>query len=185
MSDLQRLLDRAALDPRRELDLDAVIRRAGQLDRRARLARVGGGLAVLAVVGSAAFAATRPDTERVTVGAEPTTTTATTSAVLAPADTQTPAAGTCLPADGPVATVTLSPDVPQPRCVVVKPEQRLDLVNPGQTAVTATLGAQTIIVPAGQTGRIDLAFGDYLEPGVHRLDVAELYASSSPEIWLP
>ena len=135
MSDLQRLFDRAVLDPRRELDLDAVIRRAGRLDRRARLARFGGGLAVLAVlVGSATFAATRPDTEQVTVGAEPTTTTATTNSVLAPADSETPAAGTCLPADGPVATVTLSPDVPQPRCVVVEAGQRLDLVNPGETA---------------------------------------------------
>jgi|GEM_PF-5745907 len=101
----------------------------------------------------------------------------------APADSQTPAAGSCDAQSGSVVSVALNPDIPSPRCVKVTADQKLSLTNNHTEAITVTLGFKTLTIEAGQTGTIDDAFGNYLQPGVH--DVKTTASSGGgPEIWL-
>jgi hypothetical protein len=112
------------------------------------------------------------------------------AAGLQPADSQTPAAGTCGMTTGPVATVELNPDVPGPRCLIVRADQRLRVVNttnragsPGEVVTLRWPPFAERQLAIGASTTYDRPLGDYLAPGVHRLD-SNLYAGSGPEIWL-
>lgn len=116
----------------------------------------------------------------VSAPAAPSTTTTTKAAAESP----TPAAGTCETTSGNVVMVTLTEGVSDPRCSQVTASQTLDINNPTTQSVTATLGGQSVVIPAGKTGSITTPFGDYLETGDHTIQTG-LYGGSGPEIYLP
>jgi hypothetical protein len=111
-------------------------------------------------------------------------------ASLVPPDATAPAASACDRATQQIVTITVDPDVPQPRCVSVSAQQELRVVNRsnavGQRGSTITVrwadfSART--VPVGATTLYTQPFGAYLEGGVHDLHVS-LYGSSSAQVWL-
>jgi hypothetical protein len=185
--------------------LDNIHRRA----RRATRTRVGvATLAAVLVCGSAAAIITRSHLEAggsvgpaTTATAQLTTTaTGTSSATptvsqnsLVPADYKQPVAGGCLGATGSIATVDANPDVPSPRCIVVRADQRLRVVN--TTNIHGTIGKPITVtfanypprvVQVGQATVFDRPVGDYLAVGVHRVHIAPLYGAgaSGAEVWL-
>lgn len=104
------------------------------------------------------------------------------SAPLAPSESATPAAGICPVATEAIATVTLGPGVPQPRCLVVSSEQRLRVVN-GAEGATVRLGRITRVLAPGASTTFDVPLGDFLAPGVHTVGVS-IYGGSGPQLWL-
>jgi hypothetical protein len=109
---------------------------------------------------------------------------------LVPADSDLPAAGSCGSAPGALAVVDANPDTPQPRCLVVRTDQRLEVVNtsdrfqqPG-TEITVTMpGFPSRVLAIGASTVFDRPFGAYLAPGVHRLRIS-LYSGSGADLWL-
>jgi hypothetical protein len=184
--------------------LDRIHRRA----RRATRARVGAAtLAAVLVCASAAAIITHshqeagpvgPATQSTATAQIPTTATGTSgppstasASSRFPADAQQPAAGTCLPSTGSIATINANPDVPSPRCIVVRADQRLRVVN--TTDVAGSIGKPITItfadypprvVLVGQATVFDRPVGEYLAVGVHRVHIAPLYAGSGAEVWL-
>lgn len=116
-----------------------------------------------------------------TVGTSTTTTT--TPRQLEPPDSPQPAAGTCGRADSTVVEVTLNPDIPSPRCVQVDPDQSLRVRNNTDQQVDVSFAHHAATLAPGGAQAFAQPFGDYLEPGVHRVDT-NLYGGSGPEIWL-
>jgi hypothetical protein len=190
--------------------LDNIHRRA----RRATRTRVGvATLAAVLVFGSAAAIITRshleaggsigPATESTATAQLTTTATGTGSATptastgstgsLVPADYSRPVAGGCLVATGSIATVDANPDVPSPRCTVVRADQRLRVVN--TTNIAGSIGKPITVtfanypprvVQVGQATVFDRPMGEYLAVGVHRVHIAPLYGggASGAEVWL-
>jgi peptidoglycan hydrolase-like protein with peptidoglycan-binding domain len=101
---------------------------------------------------------------------------------VTPAESETPAAGVCGGSEGDVVSVTLAPDVPTPRCLVVDAHQHLRIVNGAQPA-SVHLGPFTRELSPGSVVTIDAPFGSYLAPGVHTVRVS-LYGDTGPELWL-
>lgn len=95
---------------------------------------------------------------------------------LVPADSQTPAAGTCVgPSLDQLVTVTIGLDnVPQPRCTKVTANQKLKIVNNKDQNIQQSIGQYVINVAPGQSQTIDATFGSYLAPGVHDI-VSEIW----------
>jgi hypothetical protein len=100
---------------------------------------------------------------------------------LKPPDSQNPTAGACGPASGPVAEITLNADVPSPRCTGVSAVQSLRVTNNTDQTVSVALAGYSATLPPGASRGLGGAFGDYLQPGVHRITVS-LYGGSGPEI---
>ena len=94
---------------------------------------------------------------------------------------QEPAAGICATFDGDVVTITLNADVPDPRCAQVRSDQTLKVVNNTVTPLSISLGPFKSALLAANAYSIDVPFGDYLEPGVHQLQVSPCCGA---EIWL-
>lgn len=92
-----------------------------------------------------------------------------------------PAAGICAEFEGEVVTMTVSPGMPDPRCVIVKPDQRLHVVNNLETEVTAALGNLTTYIAPGGDHTFEKTFGEFLMPGVHNLNATPCCGGS---IWL-
>jgi hypothetical protein len=113
----------------------------------------------------------------------PTQATTTTASDLKPPDSQTPAAGVCAPATGQAVEVVINPDVPSPRCTQVTADQRLQVRNNTDQQVSVSFADFSATLAPGASQLFDRAFGDYLQPGVHGVDVS-LYGGSGPEIWL-
>src|SRR3990170_1587788 len=64
------------------------------------------------------------------------------TAVLKPPDAEVPAAGVCADVpEGDVVTITIRPDVPDPRCAKITAAQQLRVVNETQQAVNVKLAA--------------------------------------------
>ena len=100
---------------------------------------------------------------------------------LATPSSMEPAAGICGGAEGSVVTIALHPDVPDPRCAVVRPEQVLEILNDRDASRQVSLGPFQFEVPAGSTVRLDRAFGSYLAPGIH---LVQVQPCCGPELWL-
>ena len=82
-----------------------------------------------------------------------------------------PAAGICAEFEGDIVTMTINPDIPDPRCIHIRPEQKLTVINHRMETLRVRIGSlETTILPEGQH-LFDLPFEDYLAPGVHVLDV--------------
>lgn len=123
--------------------------------------------------------------EPVTRPPSTTGTTTTTQPDLKPPDSQTPAAGVCSQAPGGAADVTMNFDVPSPRCTEVTPDQILRVFNNTEEEITVSLADfSATIAPGGPAAVFDTPFGEYLQPGVHRINVSPLYGESGPVIWL-
>lgn len=105
------------------------------------------------------------------------------TASLVPADSQTPAAGSCNPVQGGTVSVTLNIDVPNPRCVIISGTQKLTLINGSGQTVSLNYGSYVSQIPPGNSYTFPLAAGLFLSPGVHRIQTS-LYSGSGPEVWL-
>jgi len=100
---------------------------------------------------------------------------------LKPPDAEQPAAGICDPGGGDVVAVNISADVPSPRCVKVKGNQRLQVVNATDGPAQVQLAPFNVQLQPGQAQLFDASFGSYLAPGVHWLRTT---GGNGPEIWL-
>jgi hypothetical protein len=105
------------------------------------------------------------------------------SPVLQPPDASTPAAGICAHAQGAVARVQINIDTPSPRCELVKPEQRLQVVNTLDRFTTVRLAHFAVRLAPRQALYIDQPFRTYLAPGVHLLAISA-YGGSGTALWL-
>lgn len=98
-------------------------------------------------------------------------------------DSDLPAAGACAEPQGPVVEIGLGEDTPIPRCVIVRPDQRLELVNGRGWGVTARLATFSARMEPGQRAAIGPTFGEYLAPGVHSVTTDPDHGGG-PELWL-
>ncbi|MGB7538735.1 MAG: hypothetical protein WBM17_09365 [Anaerolineales bacterium] len=94
-----------------------------------------------------------------------------------------PAAGIC--ASFKEATVRVAirawpGNVPDPRCIQVRTDQNLIILNSAPEAITFTLGKYHATIEPGASYPIEPAFGEYLLPGAHSLHI-EPYGG--PEIY--
>jgi hypothetical protein len=92
-----------------------------------------------------------------------------------------PAAGICAEATGSIVTIALHPDVPDPRCVIVRPDQSLEILNDRDAARSVSIGRFQFEILAGGSFLLEHAFGSFLAPGVHRVQV---HPCCGPELWL-
>jgi hypothetical protein len=91
--------------------------------------------------------------------------------ILATPYAQEPAAGICGMAEGTWVTVTIYPDIPDPRCVQVRGDQKLIVVNQTQDTINLSIGPFHTSINPGEDARLDQPFGSYLAPGVHLVEV--------------
>ena len=77
--------------------------------------------------------------------------------------------------------MAINPDIPDPRCVVVHPEQQLRVVNRRGEILEISLGESTATLEPGAEHTFELPFGQLLLPGVHVLGVSPCCGG---EIWL-
>jgi hypothetical protein len=80
-----------------------------------------------------------------------------------------PAAGICPEGHGEVVTMKVNPDVPDPRCLQVLPNQRLAVVNGLDEELDISLGQLTATIEPGGEYTFEISFGRVLVPGVHYL----------------
>jgi PBP1b-binding outer membrane lipoprotein LpoB len=101
---------------------------------------------------------------------------------LAPPDSQEPAAGICSTVSTVGVLIQLDPDISAPRCVKVRPNQKLSIYNNTQKTLEVSFAGilQTELAPGVKTS-IDTPFGEYLAPGVHQIKVSPCCGA---EIWL-
>ena len=93
-----------------------------------------------------------------------------------------PTAGICGgPLPDELVTVTIWPDIPDPRCLQVAPGQRLQVSNGTDSELLIKLGAFEERLPQGESLTIDMPVGLYLAPGVHLVGASPY---SGPEVWL-
>jgi hypothetical protein len=110
---------------------------------------------------------------------------------LWPATHDLPAAGVCGTDPGPFATIEANPDVPAPRCQIVRPDQRLRVRNTtdrfnqaGEVITVQFAGYPTRTLAIGAETVFDRPMGDYLAPGVHDVHLSVYRGSGGGEIWL-
>ncbi len=101
--------------------------------------------------------------------------------ILATPYAQDPAAGICASFEGEVVTITLDPDVPDPRCSKVRPDQKLSVINRTQKTLEVSIGSFTTSLKPGAETQFDTPFGEYLASGVHQLRVSPCCGA---ELWL-
>lgn len=82
-----------------------------------------------------------------------------------------PAAGICAEFEGDIVTMTINPDIPDPRCIQVRPAQKLVVVNHRGEVLQVRIGPFETTIQPGDQHLFDLSVGEYLAPGVHFLDV--------------
>jgi hypothetical protein len=90
---------------------------------------------------------------------------------LATPFSQEPASGICGMAEGEWVRMTIYTDIPDPRCVKVKPEQKLTVVNQTKGRINVSLGLFQSYLDPGEEAHLDQPFGTYLASGVHLLEV--------------
>jgi hypothetical protein len=100
---------------------------------------------------------------------------------LATPVSDSPAAGICAEFEGKVVTVTIRPDIPDPRCSLIQPDQILEVVNSREETLLVSIGQLEAELSPGESYLFDLAFGEYLAPGVHRVEVQPCCGA---ELWL-
>jgi hypothetical protein len=101
--------------------------------------------------------------------------------LLATPYAQSPAAGLCASFEGETVVVSIYPDIPDPRCVKVRADQKLTVVNRTQNTLEVSLGSFTASLDPNAESSSDTPFGEYLAPGVHQLQVTPC---CSPELIL-
>jgi len=95
---------------------------------------------------------------------------------------QSPAAGICgEPTSEDTVLVEIWPDIPSPRCLVVRGDQYLRILNRTDEVLAISLGRLAGSVLPGEAITLELPFSQYLEPGVHVVGATPF---GGPEIWL-
>ena len=94
---------------------------------------------------------------------------------------QEPAAGICASFWGGGVTVTINPDMPDPRCAKVRADQKLTVVNQTDSTLEISIGKFSTSIESGAQSIIETPFGEYLAPGVHQLQVSPCCGA---ELWL-
>lgn len=109
---------------------------------------------------------------------------------LVPPDTLFPAAGACGQAIGADAVIDTNPDIPQPRCLVVRADQHLEVRNtsnrfgqPGQPITLTWPPYSSRTLAAGASTVYGATFSSYLALGVHDVRIS-LYPGGGAEVWL-
>lgn len=102
--------------------------------------------------------------------------------VLATPYAQVPAAGICGEFEGPIISIVLRPDVPDPRCIRVKPDQYLSVKNETDHRLQVSIAHLQAEVDPGKEVTFQTPFGKYLAPGVHQLTTSA--PPGGPELWL-
>ena len=103
------------------------------------------------------------------------------STALATPVSESPAAGICPEAEGSIVTMTIRPDIPDTRCMIVHKDQRLRVVNEREISLEVALGRLTANIDPGESVTFDTSFGDLLMQGVHYLLVDPCCGGS---LWL-
>jgi hypothetical protein len=111
----------------------------------------------------------------------PTPTTSPKSFPLATPYAQEPAAGICASFEGQMVTVSINPDIPDPRCSKIQADQKLTIINRTQNSMEVSIGRFTDRIEPGAQTIIDTPFGEYLAPGIHQLKVSPCCGA---ELWL-
>lgn len=93
------------------------------------------------------------------------------AAGLATPVADSPAAGICVEHEGDLVSVTIYPDIPDPRCSYVSPDQHLRVINERGETLQVTLARLVVEIAPGEEHTFDEPFGALLLPGVHRFDV--------------
>ncbi|HJS29685.1 MAG TPA: hypothetical protein VJ768_08690 [Anaerolineales bacterium] len=101
--------------------------------------------------------------------------------VLATAVSLEPAAGICVSPSGEEVIVAIYPDMPDPRCARVTPDQSLRVKNLREEAIAISIGPYQGLISPGEEFFTGTPFGHFLAPGVHRLEVQPCCAM---ELWL-
>jgi hypothetical protein len=92
-----------------------------------------------------------------------------------------PAAGICASFEGEAVIINIYPDIPDPRCAKANAEQKLTVINQTEDTLQVSIGIFKASLQPGVEYTFDVPFGDYLEPGVHLVQVSPC---CSPELWL-
>jgi hypothetical protein len=107
---------------------------------------------------------------------------------IEPREGDYPAAGVCGGDAARIQTVALrSLDfVPQPRCLIIRDQQFLRVVNGMRTSITARLGKRLRVTLApGQGATFPEPIGKYLASGVHSLNLTSLSGiDTGADIWV-
>ena len=82
-----------------------------------------------------------------------------------------PAAGICARFEGTLVTMQILPGIPDPRCVEVRDEQQLSIINRTEGTIDVALGQFTARLAPGQEFLITTPFEAYLAAGVHAVTV--------------
>jgi hypothetical protein len=92
---------------------------------------------------------------------------------------------------GTIVTIDANPDTSNPRCVVVRTDQRLRVVNTTNTfdmtgkSITVTFaGYPSRVLQIGQGTTFDSPFGKYLAAGVHYVHISYYPGSGGAEVWM-
>lgn len=100
---------------------------------------------------------------------------------LASPVSQEPAAGICGATEAAEVTITIYPDIPDPRCAIVRPEQRLKIVNSTANPLQVSLASFRAEIGPGAGYAFELPLGEFLAPGVH---LVQVLPCCGPELWL-
>jgi len=84
---------------------------------------------------------------------------------------QSPAAGICASPEGVEVEMSLLPGIPDPRCLEIRPDQRLTVRNRTGGPVHVQLGPFSADLADGEDFTMDVPLGEFLAPGVHALQV--------------
>jgi hypothetical protein len=98
------------------------------------------------------------------------------------ATSDTPAAGICQLVTEAVYVMTVSPDMPSPRCLQISQDAMIGFNNQSGAPLTARLGGYEFPLPENVDVIFNVPVGGYLAPGVHQLDTGGM--GSAPEIWV-
>ncbi len=106
---------------------------------------------------------------------------AATTLILSTPAADSPASGICAEFDGEKVTITIHPDIPDPRCTIIRPEQILEVVNQRGEDITVRIGHHQAEAVHGESVVFDQPLGKYLAPGVHLIEVLPCCGA---ELWL-
>ncbi len=109
----------------------------------------------------------------------------TSSRGLKPPDSDSPASGICAESQGEIVEFTLTSDGPaMPRCAKVIGAQRIKLINATGAVVQVNLAHFNMSIPVDSSVLLDQRVDEYLAPGVHWVNGAEVWviANSPPPI---
>ena len=95
------------------------------------------------------------------------------------------------PLNAPVALVEVGPDTPKPRCLLIRPDQRLRVVNattrfeqPGTPVVVTFARWAPRILEPDESVTFGQPLGQVLDPGIHELSLEVGGQHWTTEIWL-